>query len=43
MTNPTAASDRYTVISSDTHAGGSHAMYREFLDPQWREIGRAHV
>ena len=37
MTNPTAASDRYTVISSDTHAGGSHAMYREFLDPQWRD------
>ncbi|MGW1029049.1 amidohydrolase family protein [Streptomyces sp. NPDC002577] len=29
--------DRYTVISSDTHAGGSHAMYREYLDPQWHE------
>jgi predicted TIM-barrel fold metal-dependent hydrolase len=26
---------RYTVISSDTHAGGSHAMYREFLDPKY--------
>ena len=33
----TAASDRYTIISSDTHAGGSHAMYREFLDPRWRD------
>lgn len=29
--------DRYTVISSDTHAGGSHAMYREFLDPKYRD------
>jgi predicted TIM-barrel fold metal-dependent hydrolase len=28
---------RYTVISSDTHAGGSHAQYREFLDPRYRE------
>jgi predicted TIM-barrel fold metal-dependent hydrolase len=32
-----AGSDRYTVISSDTHAGGSHAQYREFLDPKFRE------
>ncbi|MEW2354996.1 amidohydrolase family protein [Spirillospora sp. NPDC029432] len=29
--------DRYTVISVDTHAGGSHAAYREYLDPQYRE------
>ena len=29
--------DRYTLISADTHAGGSHAMYREYLDPQWRD------
>jgi predicted TIM-barrel fold metal-dependent hydrolase len=28
---------RYTVISSDTHAGGSHAMYREFLDSKYHE------
>jgi predicted TIM-barrel fold metal-dependent hydrolase len=27
--------ERYTVISSDTHAGGSHAMYREFLDERF--------
>src|SRR6478736_4481592 len=26
---------RYTVISADTHAGGSHAMYREFLEEKW--------
>ena len=36
--------DHYTVISADTHAGGSHVQYREFLDPKyvadfdaWRE------
>jgi predicted TIM-barrel fold metal-dependent hydrolase len=29
--------DRYILISSDTHAGGSHAQYREFLDPRFRE------
>ena len=29
--------DRYTVISADTHAGGSHAQYREFLDPAFRD------
>ena len=26
-----------TIISADTHAGGSHEQYREFLDPQWLE------
>jgi predicted TIM-barrel fold metal-dependent hydrolase len=31
------ASAHYTIISSDTHAGGSHAMYREYLDPKWRD------
>jgi predicted TIM-barrel fold metal-dependent hydrolase len=29
--------NRYTLISSDTHAGGSHAQYREFLDPAFRD------
>lgn len=28
---------RYTVISSDTHAGGSHAMYREYLESKYHE------
>ena len=39
-----ASSQHYTIISSDTHAGGSHAQYREFLDKRylddfdaWRE------
>ena len=25
----------YIVISADTHAGGSHAAYREYLDPKY--------
>lgn len=27
----------YILITADTHAGGSHAAYREYLDPSWRE------
>lgn len=27
--------DRYTIISADCHAGGSHAQYREYLDPRY--------
>ncbi len=27
----------YTIISADTHAGGSHAQYREYLDPAYVE------
>ena len=33
----TAITDRYTIISADCHAGGSHEQYREFLDPEWRD------
>ena len=29
--------DRYTIISSDCHAGGNHAQYREYLDPAYVE------
>ena len=29
--------DRYTIISADTHAGGSHAQYREYLDPAFHD------
>ncbi len=29
--------DPYILITADTHGGGSHAQYREYLDPQWRE------
>ncbi len=29
--------DRYTLISADTHAGGSHEQYREYLDPAFRD------
>jgi predicted TIM-barrel fold metal-dependent hydrolase len=28
---------RYTIISADCHAGGSHAAYREYLDPEFHE------
>jgi predicted TIM-barrel fold metal-dependent hydrolase len=31
------ADERYTIISSDCHAGGSHAAYREYLDPAFVE------
>ena len=31
----TDGNDRYTVISADTHAGGSHAMYREYLEEKY--------
>jgi predicted TIM-barrel fold metal-dependent hydrolase len=27
----------YTIISADCHAGGSHEMYREYLDPRYRD------
>ena len=37
MSRQTSSGDHYTLISSDTHAGGSHAQYREFLDPKYRE------
>ncbi len=30
------ATERYTLISADCHAGGSHEMYREYLDPGYR-------
>ncbi|HVX18200.1 MAG TPA: amidohydrolase family protein [Acidimicrobiales bacterium] len=33
----TGSDDRYTVISADTHAGGSHAQYREFLEEKYLE------
>ena len=29
---PAAPTDHFTIISSDCHAGGSHAAYREYLD-----------
>jgi predicted TIM-barrel fold metal-dependent hydrolase len=30
-----APDHHYVVISADTHAGGSHAQYREYLDPAY--------
>jgi hypothetical protein len=31
------AHGHYTIITSDSHAGGSHAAYREYLDPKYRD------
>ena len=36
-TAPSAPTDRYTIITADSHAGGSHAAYREYLDPAFLE------
>ena len=37
MSAATDTDDRYTIISADCHAGGSHAAYREYLDPEFHE------
>ena len=29
--------DRYTIITADSHAGGSHAQYREYLESKYHE------
>jgi predicted TIM-barrel fold metal-dependent hydrolase len=34
---PSAPSDHYTIITADSHAGGSHAAYREYLDPRFHD------
>jgi predicted TIM-barrel fold metal-dependent hydrolase len=33
----TTGDERYTIISADCHAGGSHAQYREYLDPAYHD------
>ncbi len=37
MTDTDDAGRHYTIISADTHAGASHAMYREFLESKYHE------
>jgi predicted TIM-barrel fold metal-dependent hydrolase len=32
-----SGADRYTIISADTHAGGSHEQYREYLEARYLE------
>jgi predicted TIM-barrel fold metal-dependent hydrolase len=34
-TAPTKPGDHYTIISSDCHAGGSHEMYRDYLESKY--------
>ena len=31
------ADGHYTIITADSHAGGSHASYREYLDPRFHD------
>lgn len=33
----TATSERYTIISADCHAGGSHEQYREYLEAKYHD------
>jgi predicted TIM-barrel fold metal-dependent hydrolase len=37
MTEVMTSDDHYTIISADCHAGGSHDMYREYLDERYLE------
>lgn len=30
-------SDHYTIITADSHAGGSHSQYREYLEERYRD------
>jgi predicted TIM-barrel fold metal-dependent hydrolase len=32
------STEPYLLITADTHAGGSHAQYREYLDPDMRPV-----
>ena len=32
-----AATDRYTIITADSHAGGSHAQYRQTLEAKYHD------
>ena len=34
---PGIVDGRYVLISADTHGGGSHEQYREYLDPEYRD------
>ena len=31
------SNDPYLLITADTHAGGNHEQYREYLDPKYRD------
>lgn len=37
MTSTPTANDRYTIISSDCHAGGNHAQYRDYLESRYHD------
>ena len=33
----TADREHYTIITADSHAGGSHAQYRDYLESRWHD------
>lgn len=35
---PAPSQEPYLLITADTHAGGSHAQYREYLDAEYRPL-----
>ena len=35
--HPMQLNDRYTIISSDCHAGADLLAYRPYLDPEYRD------
>lgn len=35
----TTSTDRYTIITADSHAGGSHAQHREHLERRYLDEG----
>jgi len=37
MTSSIEASGRYTIITADSHCGGSHAQYREYLESKYHD------
>ena len=37
MATALSDSDHYTIITADSHAGGSHSQYREYLDERFRD------
>jgi predicted TIM-barrel fold metal-dependent hydrolase len=36
-TRPGIVDGHYLLITADSHGGGNHEQYREYLDPEWRD------
>jgi len=37
VTAPGIVDGHYLLITADSHGGGSHEQYREYLDPEYRD------